>query len=154
MSESGKIGICMRAKIPDRSGIRSGELFREAWAYFAISIVALAVDVSILWILARCLSWWYLPAAAASFCAGAVVAYMLSISVVFRTRRMKDAHSEFASFFALGVFGLIINFGAIWLFVTCLGMHILLGKILATGFTFVYNFVSRKHFLFVERSHG
>src|ERR1700681_4383523 len=49
----------------------------------------------LLWVLVHYFSWWYLAAATTSFLAGLIVAYALSVMLVFKRRRLKDPRLEF-----------------------------------------------------------
>jgi putative flippase GtrA len=125
-------------------------LAREAIGYTAASVCALAVDMTILWILVHFLSWQALPAATASFLAGAVVAYEMSIRIAFRQHRFQDRRTELVSFIAIGTVGLGINAVVIALAVKCAGVHFMLAKGMAAGFTFAWNFIARRQLLFVR----
>jgi putative flippase GtrA len=126
-------------------------LLRELYGYGAASIAALAVDVSILWILVQFAGLDYVLAATVSFISGVVVAYWLSIKLVFRQHRLSDRRFEFICFTAIGTGGLVINAIVISLAVRLLGVHYLLAKCTAAGFTFTFNFVARRQLLFVLR---
>jgi putative flippase GtrA len=126
-------------------------LIQEALRYAAVSACALLVDITILFILVHYFSWWYLGAATASFLAGLLVGYALSVTLVFKYRRLKDSRLEFASFAAIGAVGVAINAAAMAFAVKYLGLHYLIAKCGAAGFTFVWNFVARRQFLFVQR---
>lgn len=126
-------------------------LIREALAYAAVSGFALVVDIGILWILVHYLAWPYLPAAAASFSVGLLVGYALSVTAVFKYRRLESQPLELASFTAIGVVGLGINLTAISFGVRYLGAHYLVGKCGAAGLTFIWNFTARRQLLFVRR---
>lgn len=127
-------------------------ILKEGFGYLVASGCALVVDVTILWILVQYFSWPYLAAATTSFIAGVAVAYAFSVKLVFKQRRLADRRAEFVSFAALGAVGLAINAAVIFLTVKFLGLHYLIAKCMAAGFTFVCNFVSRRQFLFVERA--
>jgi putative flippase GtrA len=127
-------------------------IFKEGFGYLVASACALFVDVSILWILVQYFSWSYLAAASTSFIAGVAVAYAFSVTLVFKQRRLTDRRAEFLSFAAIGVIGLAINAAIIFLAVKFFGLHYLIAKCIAAGFTFVCNFVSRRQFLFVQRA--
>jgi putative flippase GtrA len=126
-------------------------VFREAWAYTAVSACALLVDVAILWILVHYWSWWYVAAASVSFIAGLTVAYTLSIKLVFKHRRLDDPRLEFASFAAIGAAGLAINAAVITLAIKFLGVYFLVAKCAAAAFTFSWGFAARRQLLFVQR---
>jgi putative flippase GtrA len=127
-------------------------LVQEAFGYGAASVCALAVDMSILWLLVQYGGWGYLAAATISFLAGAVVAYLVSVKLVFRQHRLADQRLEFLSFVGIGIVGLAVNAAVISLAVRYLGLHYLLAKCVAAGFTFLCNFVARRQILFVRHS--
>jgi putative flippase GtrA len=126
-------------------------VFQEALRYTAVAACALVVDMTILWLLVHYFSWGYLGAATTSFLVGLLFGYVLSVTLVFKYRRLKDQRLEFASFAAIGVVGVAINAAAMSLGVNYLGLHYLLAKFGAAGFTFVWNFAARRQFLFVRR---
>jgi putative flippase GtrA len=125
---------------------------KEAVGYGAASAGALMVDIAILWVLVRFFSWGYLTAATTSFLAGSAVAYRLSVKLAFKQHRLRDRRMEFLSFVAIGTAGLAINAGVISLAVRYFGLHYLIAKCVAAGFTFMCNFIARRQILFVRRS--
>lgn len=125
---------------------------REALGYGAASIGALGVDVGVLWILVHYFSWGFVTAATASFLAGAVVAYQLSVRLAFKQHRLRDRRAEFAGFVGIGTAGLAVNAGVMSLAVRVFGLHYLIAKCVAAGCTFTCNFVARRQLLFVRRS--
>ena len=126
-------------------------LLKELIGYGAASACALAVDIAILWALVHFLSWNYLSAATTSFVAGAVVAYELSTTIAFKQHRLDNRRAEFASFVAIGAIGLLVNMAAMFVAVNYVGLHYLIAKCVAAGFTFTCNFVARRQILFVRR---
>lgn len=126
-------------------------MIREAMLYLPISGVLLCLDIAILWILVQYLSWHYLAAAIASFSVGTLAGYLLSITVVFRYRRLRNQPIEFASFAAIGMVGLAINTAANGIGVGYLGLHYLVAKCGAACLTFTWNFAARRQLLFVPR---
>jgi len=125
---------------------------REAAGYTAASAVAFAVDVGIMWVLVRFGSFGILAAALVSFLAGATVAYALSVRLAFKYHRLRDRRAEFIGFVAIGGAGLAINSTVISVMVKMFGLHYLLAKCLAAGFTFACNFLARRNLLFLRRS--
>jgi putative flippase GtrA len=123
---------------------------QEALRYLAVSAVAFCVDITLLFILVHYLSWWYLAAASTSFLAGLLVAYALSITLVFKYRRLDDPHLEFAGFAAIGTVGVAINAAAIAVGVKYVGLHYLVAKCGAAVVTLAWNFLSRRQMLFVQ----
>ena len=125
-------------------------MIKEAFGYALASACALLVDFTMLWILVYFFSWWYLAAATTSFLSGLALGYMLCIRFVFKFRKLKDQRLEFASFAAIGAVGLAVNTLVMGLTVKYLGLHYLVAKCAAAGFTFIWNFASRRQLLFVE----
>jgi putative flippase GtrA len=128
------------------------KLLREALGYGAASLCALAVDMGILWTLVHFFSWDYLAAATASFLVGAVVAYLLSVRFAFTERRLRDRRAEFASYVGIGTIGIAVNASVMSLAVRYFGLHYIIAKCVAAGFTFTCNFAARRQMLFVRRS--
>jgi len=126
-------------------------VLREATRYAAVSSCGFIVDITVLFILVHYLSWWYVAAATTSFLVGLPVAYALSITLVFKYRRLQDPRIEFASFAGIGVVGVAINAAVMTLGVKVLGVHYLMAKCGAAGFTYVWNFTARRQFLFAQR---
>jgi putative flippase GtrA len=124
---------------------------REAIGYAVVSAGAFIIDVTVLFVVVHYLSWWYVGAATASFLAGLLFTYVLSVTRVFRYRRLQDPRIEFASFAGIGLVGVGINAAVISFGVKILGVHYLLAKCGAAGFTFVWNFAARRQFLFLRR---
>jgi putative flippase GtrA len=125
---------------------------KELLGYCAASACALAVDVVVLWTLVHFLSWGYLAAATTSFLVGAVVAYRLSTAIAFRQHRLANRKTELAGFVAIGGVGLLVNAAVIFAGVNVLGLHYLVAKCGAAGFTFTCNFIARRQILFVRRT--
>jgi putative flippase GtrA len=123
-------------------------LLREFSGYGVASVAALSVDMVLLWALVH-VGIQYIAAAAVSFTAGGVVVYWLSTTLAFREHRMRDRRVEFLAFVAIGVAGLTINISVIYAAVQFLGLHYMLAKSAAAGFTFAFNFIVRRQLLFV-----
>jgi putative flippase GtrA len=123
-------------------------LLREFSGYGVASVAALSVDMVLLGALVHA-GIQLIAAAAVSFTAGGVVVYWLSTTIAFRQHRMQDRRVEFLAFFAIGVAGLAINVSVIYAAVQFLGLHYMLAKGAAAGFTFAFNFLVRRRLLFV-----
>lgn len=119
----------------------------EALRYFAVSLVALAVDTLALLLAANFVH--YLWAATIGFLFGAVTSYLLSVRWVFRHRRLADyPGTEFAAYAVVGVGGLAVNNLAIYVAVEHAGLGLLMAKAVAAMLTFGFNFGLRKWGLF------
>jgi putative flippase GtrA len=124
-------------------------LLVEVCGYGLVSVVALAADTSILYVLVKLAGWLYLPASMLAFSAGATVAYLLSVRFVFRFRLLRNPSLEFASFLALGLAGLLVNAAALFAAISAAGLGLITAKVLAAGCTFATNFTLRRQFLFL-----
>ena len=129
-------------------------LIKEAAGYTIASCCALIVDMGLLWTLVNFLSWDYRAATATSFLAGAIVAYELSVRIAFRQHRLQERAAELAAFVAIGIAGLVVNSSVIFFLVKYLGLHYMLAKCVAAGFSFTCNFLVRRQLLFVRQSSG
>jgi putative flippase GtrA len=127
-------------------------LIREALGYAFASLCALLTDFAILAFLVQACGWWYIAAATVSFLSGILVVYELSVRYVFKSHRLTDRRAELLSFGAIGGLGLAINLGIIFILVNRLGIHYLVAKGVAAGFTVTFNFVARRQLLFVPRT--
>jgi putative flippase GtrA len=126
-------------------------VLKEAVDYQAASTCALIVDVAILWALVNFLSIGYLIAATISFTAGAAVARELSVRLAFKQHRLQDREVEFVAFVIIGGLGLAVNAAVIFAAINYAGLHYLVAKCVAAGFTFTCNFIVRRQILFVPR---
>jgi putative flippase GtrA len=140
-------------RLPPRAnaGPDMKRLFSEALGYAAASGCALIADMGILWILVHFFSCDYLAAASVSFMAGATVAYVLAVKFAFRQHRLGNRSAEFVSFVAIGAVGLAVNAGVMAIAVAYFGLHYMLAKCVAAGFTFTCNFFTRRQILFVRQ---
>jgi len=134
-----------------RLSARLGAVSGEFWRYLAASVVALGLDFSLLWLLTSQAGLHYLTSSAISYSTGAVLHYAISVTLVFRERRLADRRMEFAGFFAIGLLGLAANQLVMKAAVDGLGQSYLLGKVAATGVSFVLTFVTRRAVLFTAR---
>jgi putative flippase GtrA len=121
---------------------------REAIGYGLVSVVALGVDIGLLHGLVDGLGLHYLIASTIAFLAGATVSYLLSVRFVFPIRKIHNAYLECVAFFTLGLVGLAVNAGALFIAVGTAGLGLTAGKLLAAGCTFATNFTLRRQLLF------
>ncbi len=126
----------------------------EAFRYSMAAGVALVVDMGLLWLLVEKFGWYYLAAATASFIAGSVIVYVLSVAFVFRHRSVEDRRVEFGVFFAIGVIGVLINLAVMKVAVDGFGLYYMVAKLVSVFFTFTANFGLRRVLLFTPRSPG
>lgn len=127
---------------------------REVVMYAVAMGVAFAADLATLVALVECAAIPYLGAAAVGFIVGGMVAYLLCVRFIFRYRRVQDRRLEAATFILLGLIGLAVNVGAMWLGVEVLSFHYVVAKFAASGLSFVTNYGLRRLMLFTQFTGG
>lgn len=125
---------------------------RELFGYTFASGGALLCDILVLAALIEFAGAHYLLAAPISFSCGTAVAYLLCIRYVFSDRRFSNLRVELALFWSIGVAGLVVNTGAMMLFVEGAGLHYAPAKAAAAIVSFMTNFLLRKAFVFTSRT--
>lgn len=120
--------------------------------YGLCSAAALALDWSLLILLVKN-GMNYLVAAATSFMAGMVLAYVGSAYFVFRGRRAYRMSAEVLGFFAIGLAGLALNQVLIFLFVHFCGLNVGIAKAPTAACVFLFNFFLRRSLLFASSPH-
>ena len=133
-----------------------GPLFRDsargslvqAFRYGIVSVVSLAFDFGGLWLLTEVAGLHYLVSAVVSYGLGMVVNYLLSITWVFSSRKLKSRAVEFGTFVLIGVAGMGINEALLWLLTDVLGAYYLVSRGVSAVVGFAWKFVARKVALF------
>ena len=120
----------------------------EFGRYLVAGGSAFLVDLVLLTLLVEVGGVNYLLANIVGCCAGFATAYTLSIRWVFRYRKYSDLRPEFVIFVLIGLVGIGHNELTMYLVVAGFGLSYVLAKVLATGVTFLFNFVLRKLLLF------
>lgn len=120
--------------------------------YFLVGAVSAAVDFGVYSLLVLIVSAHYLLAGALGFVIATAVNYRLSVRYVFDAGIAFTPTCEVVAVFGVSAIGLLIHQTVLFLSVDLLGMHLLLGKICATGSTFFWNYLGRSRFVFAPRS--
>jgi putative flippase GtrA len=115
--------------------------------YGLCSAAALALDWSLLILLVKA-NVNYLAAAAISFMAGMILAYVGSVLFVFRGRRARRISTEIVGFLAIGLAGLALNEVLIFAFVHICGLEAAIAKAPTAACVFTFNFLLRRALLF------
>ena len=111
-----------------------------------VGIIAAFVDVGVLVILKELLYADVLIASAISFCVSVTVNYILSMSLVFRSKNQSKL-KEFIIFVFLSLGGLCLNQMILWIGVRFTSIYYLAVKFFAMVIVPIYNFITRKIFL-------
>lgn len=137
------------AATTERTAPRVPRFVADLVGYGLVSVVALACDYGLLVGLVAA-SVHYLVASSIGFSVGMVVAYVLSVRFVFPSRRAASRLVEAIGFFAVGMVGLVLTQGLLWLFVSRLGLGVAAAKVPTTGLVFGFNFLCRRGFVFAR----
>lgn len=117
----------------------------QFFRYIFVGGVAFVADAAVLWLCS--LAMHYLIATAIAFIAGLAVNYALSKWLVFTEKKTKAA-VEFLIYGIIGLIGLGITEGLMYLFTDVVGLHLLISKIIAAAIVLVWNFTARKFTLY------
>jgi putative flippase GtrA len=123
-----------------------GEIFR----YLLIGGTAFIFDYGTLLLLNKAFGLNYLIAATISFSIGIAVNYLGSIFFVFQVRSLHNVHMERAVFLLIGIIGLLINDGMLFLLTGTLLIPVEYSKLITQVVVLFWNFAARKIILFTE----
>jgi putative flippase GtrA len=117
-------------------------LFVDIFKYGLASIVAMAADVGILYVLVEYFQFHYMYASTAAFCFGLVFHYFLVKMFVFTNSKM-EPKKEFILYSIIGLIGLGLNNLIIYVLVF-LNLWYLYAKLISVVLVFFFNFFSRR----------
>lgn len=133
--------------IPARWGVRIQSLL-EFSQYFVVSAAALLLDMGLLVLLVEVAHWHYLLSATLSFLAGSWLAFIGSSRLIFAEHSYQSDFGGFTKFTVIGLMGLGVNLLILSFSVQTIHLDYRTGKIIAAGFSFLFNFLARKIILF------
>ncbi len=115
--------------------------------YLIISVIATVYDMALLYILTEFVGWNYLVSATISYSVGIVVGYAGQKIITFKDTNKRIA-KQFGMFAFISVIGLLINLGVLKLCVDLFGLHYMVGKIIAIGVGFFWNYTANRKLTF------
>jgi putative flippase GtrA len=125
------------------------QLFR----YVIVGGIAAVIDTGVFMLFSSGVGMHYIAAQTAGFIAGITANYLLSTLWIFE--RSRGRTSEISLFLATGVIGLLLSYALLWLLIDILSFTLfgnLAAKIATVGIVFIWNFGSRKLFVFKKDS--
>jgi putative flippase GtrA len=122
--------------------------------YFFVGGVAACVDIALFTLFAKVLGYPYLIVAACTFVLATVVNYILSVRHVFQSGVRFSKSRELLLVFVVSLIGLGVNQAVLFVSVQSLGVDLVLGKLIATGAVFFWNYWARAHFVFKASNEG
>jgi putative flippase GtrA len=116
--------------------------------YFFVGSVSAAVDIGLFAIFAGYfgLTWW--KVSIITFGLATFINYILSVRFVFESGVRHNKRTEVAAVYAVSLFGLVVNQLALYILISFLFWNLVAAKIFATGMVFLWNYFSRKYFIF------
>ena len=123
------------------------ERYEKIPGFFIIGIVSSTIDIGLLYSFTACLGIWYLYSATASYCCGIIASYLMNKNLTFHDGN-RNYISQFSSFAAISVSGLMVTICAIWLAVEWLSVNYLVAKVLAAFCAFFWNYYGQSRITF------
>ena len=120
---------------------------KEFLLYAAVSVLALAIDILILYVAAVRLAMPGYLAAALAYAGGLVAHFLLSVRYVFAYRRLDNARTEVLVYALTGLLGMLLSAGIVYLG-GLMGQSLAVSKLAAIAISFVAVFMARKATLF------
>ena len=127
---------------------KTDNVFIQLFRYCFVGGLAFLVDYGLLYFLSDKLGIHYLISASIAFIAGLIVNYVISTYWVFSVSKYKEKGKEFAIFALIGVIGLGLTEGLMWLFTDVAGLHYMFSKLITAAIVLLWNFFARKIILF------
>jgi len=113
-------------------------------------IISAVGDILVLIILTELFKIHYLISAAIGVIVGTTINYYISIIWVFVSEKFTSQKLEFFLFLLFSGIGLLINQIVMFLCVSIILLHYLLAKFIALILVSIYNFLTKKYFVFVK----
>lgn len=135
----------------------SSKNIRQLLSYFGVGGTAALVEWLCFYLLEKLFNLPYLLATALAFIASTTVNWILGRMFTFKESAYKEKKlREAVLVFIVSAFGLAFNLLLMTFFVELLGMNTNLlktvAKVLATGIVFIWNFLSRKLWIYREKA--
>jgi putative flippase GtrA len=139
-------------KIVDKAmhTVNHNAIYGEIFRYLIIGGTAFLFDYGTLMLLNKVVGMNYLIAATIAFSTGIAVNYLGSIFFVFKVRSLHNVHIERAVFLLIGIIGLLINDGMLFLLTGTLLIPVEYSKLITQVVVLFWNFTARKIILFTE----
>ena len=116
--------------------------------YFFVGGVAAIVDISLFGLFAKYIGFNYLIVGFFTFIIATGVNYFLSIRYVFASGSKHSKRREISLVYLISTVGLGINLLALFICHDWLNIELMTSKVIATGFTFFWNYFLRKFVVF------
>ena len=126
------------------------KLIEQFIKFGVVGVVATLIDFGVMVALTELAGWDPVLSAGVSFVVSLVFNYAASMRFVFRHRDDLNRARELVIFAVLSLVGLAINEALMWLGVNALSLNYVLVKVAATCVVMLWNFASRKRWLYAS----
>ena len=126
---------------------KTENLFIQIFKFTIVGGIATVIDFLSIFIFKEFLHIPVIISNTLSFCIATIYNYIASVRWVFDVDENKDKKKTFVTFIVFSVIGLILNDLIMWFTTDMFQIYYLIGKIIATCFVMVFNFITRKIFL-------
>ena len=123
------------------------KLFIQIFKFVIVGGVATIIDFLSIFIFKEFLNIPVIIANTLAFCIATTYNYIASVRWVFNVNDSKNKKKTFITFIIFSMLGLILNDLIMWFTTDMFQIYYLIGKIIATCFVMVFNFITRKIFL-------
>jgi len=137
----------MRALLHTLMIQKTDRVLIQLFRYFISSGLSLVFDFFTLYLFTDVLHVYYLISAVMSYSIGMVINYYISVHWVFKTRAYAQSR-EFLIFVVIGILGLGINVGILWVWTSLLGLYYLAGRVVSAGIGYAWKYAARRIILF------
>lgn len=126
---------------------KTENLFIQIFKFTIVGGIATVIDFLSIFIFKEFLHIPVIISNTLSFCIATIYNYIASVRWVFDVDKNKDKKKTFVTFIVFSVIGLILNDLIMWFTTDMFQIYYLIGKIIATCFVMIFNFITRKIFL-------
>ena len=118
--------------------------------FFLIGILSSLIDITLLYVFAEYLGFWYLFSASGSYCCGILASYSLNKYLTFHDT---DRHyiRQFSVFALISISSFVLTVCIIFLAVEMFSLHYLYAKVFAIGISFFWNYLGQSRITFGEK---
>jgi putative flippase GtrA len=131
---------------------KTDNLIVQFFRYFGVSGICLLVDAGALFVLTEYAGINYLISTFIGYSLGLILNYILSVTWVFNTKRLTNKPIEFGIFVIIGLIGMAINQGVMWLATDLIGLYFMLSRLISAVIGHTWKFFARKYILFHRKS--
>lgn len=121
----------------------------KLYQYLVVGGISAIVDISFFLLLRQHLQIHYLIIATMSFVVATLVNYLLCNHFVFNHHQKRSTKTRFFLTYMVSGIGLFIHHSALFFAFEWIGLPLFFSKIFAMGMAFGWNYLSRKHLVFV-----